>query len=899
MLLVRAEPSWPHDPVLLLPNNRRARVVPCESTLAIWEQVVAERDDEVLVLLADLVTTELGAGVRSRIFRQRAIEVQPWDLVVDAFGAQQPDAALEAEEWAGEALLDAMPPAGWPKLPSAVLSRDVALRHLAAVRLGLDRLGAGPNDLDVALLLRWSALPRAAEAFRLLRPAEQRGLARWLTETFGRPAQALFALVNADHGADALPLGLVCDALWTLQTPDAVRAQGRIEAYFGEPRPDDQTIRRYAQACVQVVAGMLTARADEAATRRQGHAVLDRAEELLVQFNATGLADHSDILRSGFNRRLDAAAEALRAALDQRGDTATAAVEALATHRLADTEAARVRRVRMAHRLVRWLATDIEPPASVADGIDRQIADWSWVDVALGEVWSGDDVHTGLQAAFREIYHRAYTRRRELDRAFAQRLAAWTAAGANPDEKLLTVENLLSRVVEPLRKAGQPTLLVVLDGMSAAVAVELAEELSEHWVEYDPLAGTGPGRRRGVVAALPTLTVVSRTSLLSGALRTGGQDTEVQVFEQGKWGKAARIFHKGSARGAAGELLATDLVQAVADTTQLVAVVINTVDESLAHGREGGEPGWTVDDIGFLRSLLNQARSAGRAVIITSDHGHVLDRDGELVRVPDAASARHRTGPDPAGDGEVELVGPRVVTPDHRIVALWDPQRRYRQSRAGYHGGASLAEVTIPLLAFLMPNVTDIPRGWAAIDSRKPDWWESPDAAAQIGASATPAGGPLTPPAPLPKQRRQQPPKSKPSAQDATLFDVPAAAALPATGAAAGSEAPAVPGGGLVDALLASELFAAQRAQTPRPLAVDKVRAALTALIEAGGVLPTVVLAERAGESVARATGFVITLQRILNVDNYAVLAQIDGGRTVRLDIRLLREQFDLGPVTP
>jgi hypothetical protein len=57
------------------------------------------------------------------------------------------------------------------------------------------------------------------------------------------------------------------------------------------------------------------------------------------------------------------------------------------------------------------------------------------------------------------------------------------------------------------------------------------------------------------------------------------------------------------------------------------------------------------------------------------------------------------------------------------------------------------------------------------------------------------------------------------------------------------------------------------------------------------------VLADRAGEQPARALGFVTTLQRVFNVDNYPVLSVIDDGRTVRLDPRLLREQFDLkGP---
>ena len=45
-------------------------------------------------------------------------------------------------------------------------------------------------------------------------------------------------------------------------------------------------------------------------------------------------------------------------------------------------------------------------------------------------------------------------------------------------------------------------------------------------------------------------------------------------------------------------------------------------------------------------------------------------------------------------------------------------------------------------------------------------------------------------------------------------------------------------------------------------------------------------------EQPARATGFLTTLQRIFNVDNYPVLSLIDEGRTVRMDMTLLRQQF-------
>jgi hypothetical protein len=98
----------------------------------------------------------------------------------------------------------------------------------------------------------------------------------------------------------------------------------------------------------------------------------------------------------------------------------------------------------------------------------------------------------------------------------------------------------------------------------------------------------------------------------------------------------------------------------------------------------------------------------------------------------------------------------------------------------------------------------------------------------------------------------------------------------------------------LVDALLESEMFQIQHGLTPRKVPLAKIRAAIAALEDANGTLPAAVVADRAGEQPARAQGFVTTLQRIFNVDNYPVLSVLDDSRTVRLDTRLLREQFDL-----
>ena len=44
-MVLRAEPIWPYDPTVLLPVRRPLRVVAGVSPLAVWEQLVADRDE--------------------------------------------------------------------------------------------------------------------------------------------------------------------------------------------------------------------------------------------------------------------------------------------------------------------------------------------------------------------------------------------------------------------------------------------------------------------------------------------------------------------------------------------------------------------------------------------------------------------------------------------------------------------------------------------------------------------------------------------------------------------------------------------------------------------------------------------------------------------------------------
>ena len=100
----------------------------------------------------------------------------------------------------------------------------------------------------------------------------------------------------------------------------------------------------------------------------------------------------------------------------------------------------------------------------------------------------------------------------------------------------------------------------------------------------------------------------------------------------------------------------------------------------------------------------------------------------------------------------------------------------------------------------------------------------------------------------------------------------------------------------LVDGLLASPIYQAQRARYgARAADDDVVRRVVTVLASAGGRLHRDSVASAAGIPAPRMTGMLTVLRRQLNVEGYDVLALDPDQVTVLLDVTLLREQFLTG----
>lgn len=828
-----------------------------------WQDHRDAGEEAILVVTTGVPDRMLGWDVRGHALKRATLTVDRADIVAQRFGAQEVEPRVRREPWLLTALLEAEPVEGWGRT-GPVLTHATAVRSLVGARFGF--ADAAP---DAGVLLEWSRTSGPAR-LTALSDAEQDGLASWLTEAVGPFATVFTALVRAGRATDVLPLGLLASLL------DEPGVDSHTVLSIGQLLAGVPLTGRTSEAYVAAVLGTLErwitlaegggTAGDQA--RAQVLWVLDRADTLARDVGLD-VGDHP-FLPAGFERRLADVATALNADPDDTSVVvALGALERLREHRVARLHPGRVDSAAMAVRLMRWLARTDSGPGTVAQSVAGQLRTGGWVDRALTAVWAGEaTVGPTVSSAYGRIHAKARERRDRADEHFAARLKAWAehASTTAPGGALL-VEDVLETVVVPLLADDAAPLVVVIDGMSAAVATELGEQIADRgWTEIS----RDPGGRDAAVAMIPSVTRLSRTSLLTGRPTAGDRVTERDGF-QALWQRHRRkteLLHKGDIAGTAGHRLSERLLTGLADGETVVGVVLNTVDDALDHGREGDRVGWRLHDITYLPDLLAAARSYGRPVVVVSDHGHVLERSTESTKSAPGPSARWRTG-EPA-DGEVALRGPRVLEGDGRVVVPWREDIRYTNRKAGYHGGASLAEMTVPVLVFV-PTGQQAPLGFSVLprEVTRPDWWNG------HGLPTAPVSAP---PAAAPPRK-----KVRDEAQG-MLDDMPEEKPMVS----------ATPASSLGSTLVATTVFKAQAKALRRAPEPVRVAALIDAMTAAGGELTaTAALAElgRAG----RDPGLVLAhLQRLLNVEGYPVLSF--DGRTARLDVDVLHIQFGLGP---
>jgi len=856
-LAVHADPEW-SGPDVLDGSDAPVRVVTCRSPLAVREALLdhEQHAGELLVLLTLCSGGDLGLDVRARLVKGEVLPLDPFGSVLALFQATVLDPQVVAERWLIDDLIALAPAGGWPdRQPlGGVLDVDLAWRVWQHARLGL----SDPPDTVPAVLALGDRPEVGAALGELAAERRARVADRWAAGGAG-PIPVLVDLLATGHGGDLLALGLVAQTLWNA-TDDPVLAhsqtvaRARLESLLGRDRLDQYAAAEWGGAAEAALE-----------TEDSPAAVLDAADRLLADAGTAELAVLSDSLPRGFEERLAALGRSLAA---EDLDGALAALEPVRGHRHARRRSHRVEMAEAAVRLLRRSGlAPASAPSAFASAAAGYAADGAFLDEARQLLAEGDQVPE-LASAYTSLSDVAARQRSGETARFVELLASWSDSEPLPDRRVVPIEQVLAMVVAPVAAAA-PVLVVVCDGMGLPVAHVLLRDLAdEGW------APAMPAERDGWpvgVAVLPTVTEASRTALLCGQRTVGGQQEERAGFASHPLLRAASsptrppvLFHKADLVTASGVALPDEVRRLVADPDQrVVGVVVNAVDDHLARGQQL-RVGWDLVSLRPLSWLLDAAAEAGRVVVLTADHGHVLDGGRSRYRpLGGVGGERWRTAPPPAGDGEVEIAGPRVLLGGGRVILPADDRLRYGVPKHGYHGGATPEEVLVPVEVL----ARRLPDRWVHRPLAAPAWW----------TGETPAARPSPAPAAKPPGRRAG------TGQQPALFGPPA------------GERPVPPRAGWVDDLLTSPAFVAnhQRARLPRPLADERLRRYLDLIDANGGTIPLAALSARTGEPPDTLRMALTLVQRLVNLDGAEVLAvRADG--TVELNRELLALQFEV-----
>jgi hypothetical protein len=848
---VHSQSRWQgRDQILIAQETWR--VVQCDSVLEL-RQRLSEQIDCPLVLITSLSTTDIGDDVRARLFKQQLLPVDSWNALADRFKARQVDPALRQSTALADAALDALGSMAAPVVPSGVLTAEAVWQVVLQHRLGLSP--ARPDLLD---FLPWVSSQGAAAKWESLGSALQSQLAAWLSLTLGDLGPILIRSLADGHGPDAIAVGLALGALASSRNDS--RAMGRLERFTGNQPLNSTLAQRWKEA------------AEGWATRQSGmdrsdsvRRELGRADQILENLGAADSAIESGWSPLGFQQRLAAFAEQLVGGDSRKCRLAYSLVSSHEGSRHLEELRGRRERAEMAVRLNRWLDQASSLPSTFEEAVSGYEQDGSWADWARHHLLSGDEPE-GVSRSYRKLFEKVTARREDENQRFAKFLAASTLANETPP-CVLPIEDVLSKIVAPLAKHTATGLLfIVMDGMSLPVWHELSFDLSQHgWLNWVPEEGS---QFRSVLTVLPSATNFSRTSLLCGMLISGAQNVEKRGFQDhadlraaGKSAAPPILFHKDEIGASGSELAESVRLEIRNPNRKVVGVIVNVIDDSLA-GPEQLSIQWRLRSISVLQALLGEARDAGRVVVLASDHGHVLDHGSILSRKTESADRWRTPGAEIAIAADELLVkGARVLVEGGQIICPTSESIRYTVNRRlGYHGGLTAQECIAPL-AILAPALIEID-GWQAQPVSPPDWWFELNA---VSVTERP----------------------KPRRKEAAMTNLSRKPALPLF------EAP-VDQADWVDALLASEIFAEQMETFASRLKSEQIEQYLRVLADRNLVLLKSAFAQRLGLSALRVDGLIASLQRILNVEGYAVLS-VDSSQTIRLNLQLLREQFSLG----
>lgn len=844
----------------------------CDSPLAFRVALRESLDENTTkVLITHLNDQELGDDVLLRLAKRKLMQLDPWQTVRSLFEAHAIDPRLTKFPWLAEALLDAIPKSGFSPARGGFLDAETVWPLLLSDRIGLDN--AAP---DLVAIVRWSLDHNRTNRYRACDGEFRSAANDWLVDKAGSATAIVLDCIERLERADAVPIGLVAGVVFHESAAGKLeKATGKLEErYFAGQSLDPDDMRRWASAAGDLIRSL---RPEDAKLTEK---TIGRADEILKEIGADQYAYLSGTSRVGFDQRLADFGTRLSASVSGSHIGITPelveAAKSIRDHDQHHRESRRIARVEMAVRLIRWIGwkqTHESSPQSFDEAAEGHLRDGGFVDWARLSLRSGDPVRV-LSEAYAQLFDRVTQIQEEHSRTFAKLLVDWTASGSQSEE-VVPVESVLNSVVAPLAASGL-VLVVVVDGMSVAVARELLTDLTRH--EWTQISEPGRSFNRPGLATIPSVTEFSRTSLLSGQLIAGNQNIERKRFENHagllehcRSGSPPVLFHKAGLSEEDDSVLAAEVRKEIASThRRVVGVVVNAVDDHLLKG-EQIDTRWTRDEIKVLPALLHEARIARRLVVLVSDHGHVLDcgAEGKVYKDEQAGGERWRAAIGEAEANEFVIEGSRVVPAPKKIVAPWSERIRYGIKKNGYHGGLTPQEMIAPIV--VLASTDDLPDGWSEQPIDTPSWW---DEAATASESID-----LPKPTPKLKPVEKSPPK--------TLFDLQVEE----------NEVKSVEADfpTWISRFLACPIFKDQKRFGGRGVPSDEIFANLLSSLDSrGGKLRSAALARTLECPAMRLPGLLAKAERVLNIDGYDVLRRDDASDTVELDRDLLLKQFDL-----
>ncbi|MCH4564701.1 BREX-2 system phosphatase PglZ [Halomonas sp. EGI 63088] len=895
-------------------GSQEVKLVWCPSELAIREALVShegpeKEGPEKLVILANLDQSQLGKDVLARLWKNEPQRISPWRTLEQLAQVKYIDPRLQRHHrWMADALLN-----GFNRFQGHIVFGEVLDQETAWQALAWGFLDYTEAKPELPALFRWSLQDTAKPRVEALPESVREHLGEWLAPQLPLVGAVVETLLRECHAHELLAVGLACSVMYAkelegaeeMTAPVIYSGRGRfIERYLDGRKFSPEVLKAFGSEALETAQSLL---------RQQGlitvSASLSQAEQILASLDFMPALRISPLLPGALTQRLDAFALKLEKALEKGAKPPLVAQAELAWERLQAHTLAhetqrhdQMRRAEMALRLLRWLGkTPSAVNGTAPQMLSQYITDGSFVDWARTQLWAGED-HEALARVYAALSEAVTQRREQQNRGFARHLPA-VARGDTLPPALVPVERALERVVAPILAEKKPTLLLVLDGMNEAVYRELQEDLTAYgWIEVSEQADPPS---RCLVSALPSATEFSRCSLLSGALARGNAAQEKQAFaghnklrQQLSTRFPPVLLHKQDIQQPGSGGLAAEARARIAGTEhKMVGVVINAIDDQLSSSSQVVVHWNLQSTLPMLRQVLEAAREGGRAVVITSDHGHVLDHDSQFAQtqVETHNGERYREEGAAPSEQEVEVSGSRVLTASQRAVVPWSEKLRYTKSRnRGYHGGGSLQEVVIPLGIYISASDPAGMPGWRELPRRLPSWWQNElQGGEAIGSGIESPAEASARPA---KTGRKTKKLAEPDTSMPDLFEEASPVySAPVEEPEHRLSVEPVGTRSWIDDLFASPVFEQSFQRAGRvPVTNEQIRRLLELLDQGKGSAMETQVAKHLAIPSIRLRGFLSAVQKILNVDGYPVLKTDRESRTVVLDKESLKLQFEL-----